>query len=555
MASGSESALAFLFTDLEGSTRLWEEHADAMPGALARHDETLRRAVEAHRGKVFKHTGDGVCAVYDLPADAVAAAADAQVALGGQRWEETGPLRARMAVHVGRRSGSSRRSEPSGCSSCSTTASTSSTRSHRADRLLRGCREPAFLATSREPLGVAGERVWWVPPLAAADAITLFVERARAVVPSFSAAAGGDSIGQVCERLDGIPLAIELAAARVRHLSPDEIAARLRDSLDVIAGGARTVGPRQQSLRAALNWSHDLLGPAEQALFRRLCVFAGGWTLPAAEAICPEGSLAAHDVLDRLAALVDKSMVLVDTAGEATRYRLLEPVRQYAAERLAADGEPGEADRLRQRHRDWCLAMARNAYPKLLTQSRQWLPRMAPERDNFRAALEYSATAGDDEALLRLVAALFTFWLNGGHIGEGRRWARRALLSASAAGVALLAADDGQARRLVARTLELTREDGAHEALDRTLGCAAALTASDGRYEAAARIWGAAESIASSIGVTPAVRGAFNAVEDPQRRKTERALDDATLRRADAEGRAMSIEQAIAFALDQIGAR
>src|SRR5207245_2721436 len=135
------------------------------------------------------------------------------------------------------------------------------------------------LATSREPVGIAGERVWPVPPLGGADAIALFVERARAVVPSFSVAGDVQSVRRVCERLDGIPLAIELAAARVRHLSPDEIAARLQDSFDVLAGGARTALPRQRTLRAALDWSHDLLARNEQVLFRRLCVFAGGWTL------------------------------------------------------------------------------------------------------------------------------------------------------------------------------------------------------------------------------------------------------------------------------------
>jgi predicted ATPase/class 3 adenylate cyclase len=898
--ASSDSALAFLFSDLEGSTRLWEEHADAMPDALARHDAVLTAALEAHGGRVFKHTGDGMCAVFRNAADAVEAAAAAQVALRREPWGRTGPLRARMAVHVGsaeERDGDyygptlnrcarlletahggqvvfsdvvaglvrdrlvrarclgehrlrdltaperihqlvhpqleddfpplrtldvvpnnlplqltalvgrerelrevlallseSRLMTLTGVGGCGKSrlalqAAADATGGYRegvrlvelapladeslvaahvaaavglsdapglsgsleqrlvealsakdmlivldncehlveavaalAEQLLRGCRELTLLATSREPIGIAGERVWPVPPLAPADAVALFVERARELVPSFTA--GDDApVRRVCERLDGIPLAIELAAARTRHLTPDEIAARLEHSFDVLANRSRTALPRQRTLRAALDWSHDLLDDAERVLFRRLCVFAGGWTLAAAEAICADEALPAHGVLDLLSELVEKSLVVVDgSAGGTTRYRLLEPVRQYASERLAGDAAPREAERLRARHRDWYLDLARSAAPRLLTRPREWLPRVAPERENFRTALEYSAMAGDD-GLLRLVSVLYTFWISGGHVGEGRRWTERALqledvgtprrralvmdvagqldqyqgdyetalalhrraidiwrreggrglawslfglgralgfrgdrsalppldeslrlaldsgdrviagwchlalahvhvlardwsranahldealalaeeaaypglrgltlvvrgLNAALAGdvaaghalsdrglaivdeqgdrwsahwayanatiVAVLAGDRDEARRLVVRTLQLTRDGGAHEVLDGSLGCAAVVLGNSGRHEVAARLWAAADAIADLTGVSPLQREVFRAGESMPRRTTERTLDDTTLRREQAVGRAMSIEQAISYALDQL---
>ena len=214
-----------------------------------------------------------------------------------------------------------------------------------------------LLATSREPIGVAGEVSWRVPSLSLADeAIELFTDRARHARPDFALTDdNAATVAEICRRLDGMPLAIELAAARVRALSLAEILDSLHDRFRLLTGGARTAVRRQQTLRASVDWSHALLTEPERVLFRRLAVFLGGFDLDAAQAVAGGGEVERYQVLDQLTLLVDKSLVVADDSGGRTRYRLLETVRQYALEKL---GESGEADAVRARHRDHYTAMA-----------------------------------------------------------------------------------------------------------------------------------------------------------------------------------------------------
>jgi predicted ATPase/class 3 adenylate cyclase len=228
-----------------------------------------------------------------------------------------------------------------------------------ADLLLARCPFVTILATSQEPLGVPGEQVWQVPPLGVAGAL-LFGERAAAVRAGFRPAEHAAAIEEICERLDGIPLAIELAAARVAHLTPREIAARLGDRFKLLASRERSGEKRHATLRATLDWSHELLEEPERALLRRLSVFCDPFTLDAAESVCAEPPLAAGEVLDLLASLVRRSLVVPREQAGETRYRLLESVRQYAAEKLA---HAGETERTRDRHADWVLALARLHLP------------------------------------------------------------------------------------------------------------------------------------------------------------------------------------------------
>src|SRR5579884_1453224 len=667
-----EGTATFLFTDIEGSTRLWERAPEAMREALARHDALLREAVEAHRGHVFKTIGDAFCAVFAAAPDALVAALAAQRELAGMvvraasevsgtAAEEMG-LRVRMAVHAGtaqardgdyfgptlnriarllavghggqvllsqaacdllgdalpsqaglRDLGSHRLKDlqqpehiyqllhpdlpadfpplrslspettnlpvqltsfigrekemeeikrllsrtrlltltgSGGCGKTrlaaqvgadlladfadgvwlvelaaiadpalvpQTVASTLGIReepgqrlletlqqhlkpksllllldncehlsaacAQLAETLLQACPNLRILASSREALGIAGELAYrvpslslpelprlpsaeaaLVPALARCEATRLFVERAALSYPGFALTEqNAPAVAQVCVRLDGIPLAIELAAARIKVLSADQIAARLDDRFRLLTGGSRTALPRQQTLRALIDWSYDLLSEAERTLLRRLSVFLGGWTLEAAEAVCADashappraaamgagehaaapleagsrenagGPVAAEAVLDLLSRLVDKSLVLVEESAEAeARYRLLETVRQYSRDRLM---ESEEARDLRCRHRDWFLTLAEGAERRLRGPDQvAWLNRLAQEHDNLRMALEWCRAEEDAgaEAGLRLAGALWRFWRVRGYLSEGRERLEAALAQASA---------------------------------------------------------------------------------------------------------------------------
>src|SRR5579884_2251548 len=273
-----------------------------------------------------------------------------------------------------------------------------------AEALLRACPGLRILATSREPLRTAGEVTWLVPSLSlpprsrlvasdldrmmGSEAVRLFADRAQAARPGFALSpADGPALQEICLRLDGIPLAIELAAARVRVFSLDQIAARLDDRFRLLTAGPRTVLPRQQTLRATVDWSYALLAEPERSLLRRLSVFAVGWTLEAAEAVAAGDGIQPYAVLDLLAQLVDKSLVLTEEQRGAVRYRLLETIRQYAHDRLQ---EAGEVERTRDRHLAYFLALAEEAEPKLRgVEYQRFLDRLEEEHDNLRIALEW----------------------------------------------------------------------------------------------------------------------------------------------------------------------
>jgi predicted ATPase/DNA-binding SARP family transcriptional activator len=302
------------------------------------------------------------------------------------------------------------------------------------EQLLQACPTVRILATSREPLHAPGEIICLVPSLrlpdtAAVDvkipetllayeSVRLFSDRARAVMPDFEVSTeNAGAVIEICLRLDGIPLALELAATRLRALSPDQIAARLEDAFSVLLGGSRTALTRQRTLRATIDWSYDLLSDGERGLFRRLAIFTGGFTIEAVEAICVSKATAPA-LLELFAQLVDKSLVTVDRDGASQCYHLLETIRQYAAERLQ---ESGEAPALRQRHRDWYLALAEQSDAGLRgPEQGDWLNRLTSEHDNFRAVLRGALEWGEIEVGVRLAGALWRFWYMRGHVREGR---------------------------------------------------------------------------------------------------------------------------------------
>jgi predicted ATPase/class 3 adenylate cyclase len=589
--------VTFLFTDLEGSTRLWEERPEAMHTALARHDEIVREAIEGRGGTVVKTTGDGAHAAFPVADAAIAAAVDAQVALGDEHWEATGPLRVRMGVHTGpaeQRAGDyfgpalnraarlasvahggqvvvsqatadlARDALPRGYElvdlgehrlrdlsraehlfqvgagglqrdfprlrsldafpgnlPIARTALIGRRRAlrrlaqvlaeHRlvtltgvggvgktrlavqlaadvldrfpdgawlvalesirdpvlvpsvvaaaleiaerpgrpvtetlrdaigsrellvvldncehlldasarlVDGLLDACAGLRVVATSREALGVEGEQSWPTPSLglpdagsdleevAWSDAVALFVERARAVRPEFELSpANAAAVTALCARLDGIPLAIELAAARISALSSQEILERVDQRFLLLTGGSRTALERHQTLQAAVDWSYDLLDETERRFFARLSVFAGGFTLDAARAVAADENTAELVVLDLVDSLVAKSMVLAEGSDASVRYRLLETLRQYARDRLAATGD---AATTRARHARYYLEFVEALRPSIFgpRQLAAW-DREATELGNLRAGFNWMLETGDGAGALQLAGALF----------------------------------------------------------------------------------------------------------------------------------------------------
>jgi len=310
--------------------------------------------------------------------------------------------------------------------------------------LLGACPNLKVLATSREPLGVPGETLWTVSPLSLperdttptaealmhCEAVRLFVERARSRLPAFELTPqNAAATASVCRKLDGIPLAIELATARLGALAVEQVSERLEGSLGLLTGGARTADPRHQTMRATIRWSYALLSGPEREAFERLSVFAGGWTLGAAEEVCRGGGVPDRDdVLSLLSRLVDKSLVVADVppgTGEEVRYRMLEPIRQYGRERLEAGGE---ADAVRRRHASWCFGLAREVEPWLRGAHQEaWLWRLEREYGNLRAALRWAQESGEAELGLWFGGAMAEFWYMNGHLGEARRWLEAAL--------------------------------------------------------------------------------------------------------------------------------
>jgi predicted ATPase len=375
--------------------------------------------------------------------------------------------------------------------------------------LLGRCPDPCVLATSREPLRVAGETAWRVPSLgvppegavdpgtiAASPAVGLFVDRAARARPGFAlTAANAAAVARVCRWLDGIPLALELAAARTTALSPQQLADRLEDAFRLLTAGDPAAQPRQRTLRALIDWSHDLLSEPERALFARLSAFAGSFALEAAEAVCGDTGV---DVLALLPALVDRSLVVAEPGDDATRYRLLEPIRAHAAEKLASRGEERV---LRDRHRDWFLGwIERVDLDRERTAQRAALARVERETGNLRAALRWCRDSGAATPGLRLACAVERPW----HLlGQERdlRAAISALLELPAAGdvpaglraraltaAGNIAVGEGDARagaEYLERGLRLAREDGDPAMLHRALWGASAALARLGRAQEA----------------------------------------------------------------------
>jgi predicted ATPase/DNA-binding CsgD family transcriptional regulator len=294
-----------------------------------------------------------------------------------------------------------------------------------AQALLRSGAEVTVLATSREPLGVAGETVWQVPPLSEDDALALFLERASLVRPGFTLDGSSEvAVRTICRRLDGIPLALELAAAWLRTLAPRQIATGLDDRFALLVRAPRGAVPRHRTLEASIEWSHALLAEPDRVVFRRLAVFAGGFGLEAARAVAAGGAVAHDGVLDALGRLVDKSLVVAEERDGEARYRLLETIRQYAADRLA---DAGEAAATRDRHLDWFLAFVEALEPELERDLDAWRARLEREHDNLRAALAWGLAATDAERGRRLAAGLSWLWHLHRHGREGLEHLRRAI--------------------------------------------------------------------------------------------------------------------------------
>jgi predicted ATPase/class 3 adenylate cyclase len=308
--------------------------------------------------------------------------------------------------------------------------------------LLQACPQLKILASSREALGIAGEAAYRVPSLNTpdpadlpaldsleeVDSIRLFIERAATAKPGFTLTKdNAPFLAQICYRLDGIPLALELAASRIKVLSPQQIASRLDDRFRLLTGGSRTALPRQQTLRAMIDWSYSLLSEQEKTLFRRLSVFVNGWTLEAAESVCSEAGSPAHsefDVLDLLTRLVDKSLVFIEEPAGEIRYHRLETIRQYSREKFF---ETDEVEAVRDRHLDYFVQFAELVDENLKRGDQVvWQNRMSAEQDNLRAALEWGFSRNPDSALC-IAGAANLFWTAGGYSAEGFRWTQKAL--------------------------------------------------------------------------------------------------------------------------------
>jgi len=412
-----------------------------------------------------------------------------------------------------------------------------------AQALLEACPRLRVLATSRQALGLIGEVAWPVPSLAlpasgrrlaegdeaelaAYSAVQLFVARARAANPTFRLTeANAGMVVRLLQRLDGIPLAIELAAARLRVLSVEQIAARLDDRFRLLTGGSRTALPRQQTLRATMDWSYDLLSEGERALLRRLAVFAGPFTLDAAQAVCVDVSNArsdapdAPDVLDLLGQLVDKSLVKVDDLGmEEARYRLLETTREYACELWTEEEEATTCQRHAVYHLEWAEQAAVHLQGP---EQAEWLDRLEAAHDNCRAALKWltrpERPPADGALALRLAGALWRFWLARAHLTEGRRWlgrtlslhSRRTAARAEAlSGAAVLARDQGYfqaARALSEESLAIYTALGDQRGIARELDNVAVLACFQGDYATSIRLHETAVRMLRELGDLPAL--------------------------------------------------
>ena len=389
-----------------------------------------------------------------------------------------------------------------------------------AEHLLRFCPRLHILATSRETLRVSGEMLYRVPslttPQAAQDianldhyeSVRLFIERAHAVQPEFElTASNATAVVQLCQRLDGIPLAIELAAARLKALTAEQIDARLADRFGLLTTGSRTALPRHQTLRATIDWSYALLSSAERVLLRRLSIFSGGWTLEAAEAVCTGGEVEPAQVLDLLTHLVDKSLLIVLSHAGETRFGMLETVREYAHQKVVASGE---LDAISEQHLNYILRLAEEIMPQPEShsgQSKEQLEKLEREHANLRSALRWAIEHSKTDSALRLGAATGPFWELRSYWREGRAWLERVLdvsrntgsSSTSTVGYAQALLQDGVlawrqcdypvARELLERSLARFRELDHPSSIAATLEFLGGVTYEQGDYAAAQRVY------------------------------------------------------------------
>ena len=391
--------------------------------------------------------------------------------------------------------------------------------------LLADCPALKVLATSRASLRLSGEHEFAVSPLSESAAVELFVQRAQGVRREFELTdCNAPAVAEICARLDGMPLAIELAAARVRLLDPDEVLGRLAHPLELLTDGRKDAPPRQQTLWATMDWSHELLDPAEQRLLRRLAVFAGGGTLGAAEVVSGAAGRSPSDVLGPLTGLIDKSLLVRSRNGSAeARFEMLATVREYALERLAASGE---LDAARTAHAAYFCDFAEAAGAKLTGPEQQRsLHRLTEESDNLRAALSWSVERGDVQTTLQICCALWRFWLLSGRLSEGRRWLAAALgcsddrpsilraTALAAAGVlAAYQADYGDAASLCEQSLARARELEDKRGVADALSGLALLAQRTGRPDSASEVYAEALARYRELGDTHGIARSLEGV-------------------------------------------
>ncbi|MBI1744913.1 tetratricopeptide repeat protein [Candidatus Acetothermia bacterium] len=417
------------------------------------------------------------------------------------------------------------------------------------EKILLACPEVQVLATSREPLGILGETTWSMPTLSLPkpdeplppmkillqyEGVSLFVERAIAHLPSFVLNyENAPTVVQICRQLDGMPLAIELAAARVKVLSAEPIAERLSDRFKLLTGGSRTAQPRQQTLKAAIDWGFDLLLDKEKTLFRRLSVFAGGFSIEVAEEVCTnidlvgarsprpytETEIEKSEILDLLAQLVDKSFVFVERKDKQVRYRLLETMRQYSTERLS---ESGERTEIQHHHAIWCLTLAEKAALELNTPKQaEWFDRLEIEHDNLRIALGWFSESTNTEMGMRSALAIQRFWEVRGYWSEARFWLHhflekqehqiappvRACALRAVGSFTRLQGDFSNAQALNQQALELSRQSGDKIGIAQALGNLGSFAWEQGNYAESQTYFEASLALSRELGDKSGIAG------------------------------------------------
>ncbi len=447
-----------------------------------------------------------------------------------------------------------------------------------AGALLRGCSKLRLLATSREALRTAGEATFRVPSLVSpdprrvtsveelmqADATRLFLERAALSNPRFVVTeANAPAVAQICRCLDGIPLAIELAAARVKVLPVEQIARRLDDRFRLLTSGFRTSLPHHQTLRAAVDWSYDLLSEGEKVLFRRLAVFPGGFLLEAAEAVCAGDGLSVEDVLDLVSRLVDKSLLITEAVDGDIRYRILETIRHYSRGRLV---DSGEADTIRDRHLRWYQDLAGRAAPELQGADQLvWLERLEQEHDNLRAALEWAREDRID-AGLQLAGALYRFWGLRGFLSEGREWLEGLLAKGQGAstgaranaayGAGLLAFAQGDYDRAEVASSESLRwyhQIGDTPGMVLSLNTLGIVARNRGEYQKARVLLDESLTLSRQSGHTWALAEALNILGVTARRQGDRESATAMFEESLARWRVLADKWGLASSLGHLG--